>query len=115
MRVLVVGEDALCCAFGERLVHTILPDWTLARESINTGGITKLKPNLYRYVEQAHHVQPVVCVADTDGRCPVDLVLARCLSNRTTAFLLLIGAPGQAARGGGKRWVLGFRFWILKK
>ncbi|MBK7767294.1 MAG: hypothetical protein IPI44_15045 [Sulfuritalea sp.] len=55
-------------------MHTILPDWTLARESINTGGITKLKPNLYRYVEQARHVQPVVCVADTDGRCPVDLV-----------------------------------------
>lgn len=73
-QVLVVGEDALCCAFGERLVHTMLPDWTLARTSINAGGITKLTPNLPRYVEQARYVQPVVCVADTDGRCPVDLL-----------------------------------------
>ena len=70
----MVGEDALCCAFGERIVHTMLPDWTLARTSINAGGITKLTPNLPRYVEQARHVQPVVCVADTDGRCPVDLL-----------------------------------------
>ncbi len=80
-RVLVVGEDALCCAFGEKLVHTILPDWALAHPSINAGGITKLAPNLPRYVEQARYVQPVVCVADTDGRCPVDL-LARWLPGR---------------------------------
>lgn len=70
----MVGEDALCCALGEQIVRTTLPDWHLARASINTGGITKLVPDLPRYIEQARHVQPVVCIADTDGRCPVDLL-----------------------------------------
>jgi hypothetical protein len=78
---LVVGEDALCCALGERLASAVLPGWTLARESINARGITKLAPSLPRYLEQARHVQPVICIADTDGRCPAEL-LDQWLGNR---------------------------------
>lgn len=83
-QVLVVGEDVLCCALGERLAHAILPNWRLARDSINTRGITRLAPSLSRYLEQARHVQPVICIADTDGRCPVDL-LAQWLGSRKDA------------------------------
>lgn len=71
---MVVGEDALSCALGERLVAQVLPTWTLAKASINTKGISKLVPDLPRYMQQAAHIQPVLCIADTDGRCPVDLV-----------------------------------------
>lgn len=73
-RILVIGEDALSCALGERLVATGLPEWSLARASINTRGVTDLKKNLPRYLEQARHVQPVLCVADTDGHCAVELI-----------------------------------------
>lgn len=71
-RILVVGEDALCCALGARLVAACLPQWTLAREPINTRGVTKLVPEIPRYAQQAKHVQPVLCIADTDGQCAVD-------------------------------------------
>lgn len=80
----MVGEDALCCALGERLAQAVLPGWTLARESINAGGITRLASSLARYMEQARHVQPVLCIADTDGRCPVEL-LDRWLQDRAEA------------------------------
>lgn len=73
-RVLVVGEDALCCAIGERLVAATLPGWSLARESVNTRGITRLVPRLPDFIRQARHVQPVICIADTDRRCPVELI-----------------------------------------
>lgn len=73
-QILVVGEDALSCALGERLVAEILPKWSLAKPSINTRGITKLIASLQRYGQQATYVQPVLCIADTDGKCPVDLV-----------------------------------------
>lgn len=69
-----MGEDALCCALGERLVSAALPNWDLAGPSINTRGVTKLVPALHRYAEQAKYVQPVLCIADTDGRCAVDLI-----------------------------------------
>lgn len=72
-RILVVGEDGLCCALGERLVGEALPNWSLSKEPINTGGITKLIPSLGRYAQQAQYVQPVLCVADTDGECAVKL------------------------------------------
>lgn len=84
-RILVVGEDALCCALGERLVAACLPDWKLARASIDTGGVTNLKADLSRYSQQAQHVQPVLCVADTDGQCAAKLRkkwLTRTASNR---------------------------------
>jgi hypothetical protein len=74
MRSLVlVGEDELCCALGERLIEQALPGWTLATAPINKRGVSKLKSDLPRYLEQALHVQPVLCVADTDGACPVTL------------------------------------------
>lgn len=68
-RILVVGEDALCCALGEQLVSAALPGWTLAGRPIDTKGVTKLIPALPRYAEQAEFVQPVLCIADTDGQC----------------------------------------------
>ena len=73
-RVLLVGEDTLSCALGERLIATCLPSWQLARPPINTGGVTKLVKALPRYQEQAIHVQPVLCIADTDGHCALELV-----------------------------------------
>lgn len=72
-RILVVGEDALCCALGERLVACCAPHWQLAGPSIDTRGVTKLVPALARYGQQAQHVQPVLCIADTDGQCAVAL------------------------------------------
>jgi hypothetical protein len=72
-RILVIGEDALCCALAERLVAVCLPGWGLARSSIDTKGVTKLVPALRRYVEQARYVQPVLCIADTDGQCAATL------------------------------------------
>ena len=72
--LLVVGEDAPCCAFGERLVRQFLPTWRTPLPSIDTGGVTKLKSALPRYCEQARFVQPVLCIADTDGLCPVSIL-----------------------------------------
>jgi len=71
--ILVVGEDALCCALGQRLVQACLPRWQLALPPIDTKGVTKLRAALPRYIELAQHVQPVLCIADTDGQCPVQL------------------------------------------
>ena len=68
-RILVVGEDALCCALGEKMVAAALPGWSLAGPAIDTKGVTKLIPALPRYSEQAKFVQPVLCIADTDGQC----------------------------------------------
>jgi hypothetical protein len=71
--LVLVGEDELCCALGERLIEQALPGWTLATAPINKRGVSKLKGDLSRYLQQALHVQPVLCVADTDGVCPVTL------------------------------------------
>jgi len=94
-RLLVVGEDALCCALGERLFAACLPGWQLAQTSINTQGITKLVPALERYAKQAKHVQPVLCIADTDGTCAADL-LAKWLPSSTHAHFLLRLAVTEA-------------------
>lgn len=73
-QVLIVGEDVLSCALGERLVDSVMPGWSLATPTINTKGVTKLIAGIPRYIKQARYVQPVVCVADTDGRCVKDLL-----------------------------------------
>lgn len=65
--VYVVGEDALCCALGERLVVT-LGTHELAQDPINTGGRTRLFEALPRYAKLARR-HPVLCIADTDGGC----------------------------------------------
>lgn len=88
-RILVVGEDALCCALGERLVAAAMPRWSLARKSIDTGGITKLRAAVPRYTQQAQFVQPVLCIADTDGRCAVDLLRELCPAPASTLLLRL--------------------------
>lgn len=102
-RILVIGEDALCCALGERLVACCLPDWRLAGPTIDTRGVTKLLPALPRYAQQAERVQPVLCIADTDGRCPVDL-LAQWRPVRTERCLLLRFAVTEA-----ESWVIADR------
>ena len=99
-QILVVGEDELCCALGERLVGACLPGWVFASESINTRGVTKLKAALPRYLNYAEHVRPVLCVADTDGRCPVEW-LEEALPDRGDAPLLLRLAVTEA-----ESWVL---------
>lgn len=75
-RILVVGEDALCCVLGERLVRGCLPGWQLAGPSIDTGGVGRLRTSLPRYTNVAQHLHPVLCIADTDGRCAVELLQA---------------------------------------
>jgi hypothetical protein len=87
-QLLVVGEDALCCALGERLFAACLPGWRLAQTSINTQGITKLVPALARYANQAKHVQPVLCIADTDGQCAVKLLDSWLPTSAHAHFLL---------------------------
>lgn len=72
--LLIVGEDAPCCAFGERLARKFLPTWHTPLPAIDTGGVTKLRAALPRYCEQAKFVQHVLCIADTDGQCPVSLL-----------------------------------------
>jgi hypothetical protein len=72
--LVLVGEDELCCALGERLIEQTLPGWTLAVKPIPTRGVTRLKSSLHRYVQQAMHMWPVLCIADTDGACPVSLI-----------------------------------------
>jgi hypothetical protein len=74
--VLVVGEDALCCVLGERLVSYCLPGWRLAAPPIDTKGVTHLRKQLPRYAVFARSVYPVLCVADTDGGCALELVHA---------------------------------------
>lgn len=73
-QILIVGEDPLTCALGERLVAELLPDWCMPLSPINTKGITKLIPELPRFIQQAKHFQPVLCIADTDGKCAKELL-----------------------------------------
>ncbi|WP_156524562.1 hypothetical protein [Achromobacter ruhlandii] len=56
------------------MISALMPQWTLAGPPIDAKGITKLTPSLGRYAQQAQYVQPVFCIADTDGKCPVDLI-----------------------------------------
>lgn len=80
-QLVLVGEDSLCCALGARLMAHALPDWTLALEPLDTQGVTKLIRQLDRYVKVAKHGPAVLCVADTDGKCPVEW-LAKWLPKR---------------------------------
>lgn len=73
-QLLVVGEDALCGALGAKLVQECMRGWTLTQPPIDCKGVSKLVIALPRYCEQAAHVRPVVCVADSDDDCPVALL-----------------------------------------
>lgn len=70
-RMFVIGEDSLCCALGERLIIEIM-GWQLAQPAVNTRGVSKLVSALPRYVNLAR-LHPVLCVADTDGKCAKQL------------------------------------------
>lgn len=70
------------------MVQQALPGWSLARPPVNTGGITKFLRALGRYAQQAQHVQPVLCVADTDRRCAFHLRNQWMPVNSTPDFLL---------------------------
>lgn len=73
-QILVVGEDALTCAIGEKLVKELLPAWQMPQPSIDKKGVTKLIPELHRYIRQAKEFRPVLCIADTDGQCIKELL-----------------------------------------
>lgn len=87
-RIVLIGEDGLCVALGSRLIDAYLPGWQLAQEPIDTKGVTKLTRELPRYAEQARHVQPVLCVADTDGQCVVQWLRAWLPSHANERLLL---------------------------
>lgn len=70
--IFVIGEDALSCALGTRLVDQVL-GWKLAQPAIDTKGITKLISSLERYANLSR-LHPVLCVADTDGKCVSELL-----------------------------------------
>lgn len=72
-QILVVGEDPLTCALGEQLVTELLPSWIMPLAAINKKGVTKLIPEFPRFIEQAKF-QPVLCIADTDGKCVKELL-----------------------------------------
>lgn len=73
-RILVVGEDALCCALGERLVDSCLPGWIMVAPSVNKAGVTKLVPDLPRYAQFSQNAHSaVLCIADTDRGCAKQL------------------------------------------
>lgn len=87
--IVVIGEDALCCALGEKLVAELLPGWRLALASINTQGVTRLKASLPRYLEFARTLHPVLCIADTDrAPCVAELLQAWLPHGPQPRFLL---------------------------
>ena len=87
-QIVVVGEDDLCCALGERLVSQTLPTWRLAVEPISTEGVSRLISDIPRYVRQARHLHPVLCVADTDKGCAVELRNKWLAAERHDKFVL---------------------------
>lgn len=64
-RALVIGEDALCCALGEKLIRSCVPHLNLDT-SISKNGRTKLFPELRRYSGAATPECLVLCIGDTD-------------------------------------------------
>lgn len=71
-QMFVVGEDGLSCTLGIRLVGGVL-GWSLAQPAVDTKGVTKLVAALPRYAQLAR-LAPVLCIADTDGKCAVNLI-----------------------------------------
>lgn len=102
-QIVLVGEDRLCCALGTRLLAHALPGWALATEPIDTGGVTKLRASLSRYVKVARHGPAVLCIADTDQACAVECV-RDWLPNRTPPTFMLRLAVREA-----ESWILADR------
>lgn len=101
--MLVVGEDDLSCALGQQLLAQVLPEWTLSRAPINTGGVTKLIPKLRSYLEQSIHIQPVLCIADTDQVCPIQWLKDWLPVGAPDTFFLRLAVPESES------WVLADR------
>jgi hypothetical protein len=99
--ITLVGEDALCCALGERLIFAGLPGWRV--DMFNTKGVTKLASAMPRYLNLAKHVMPVLCVADTDGKCVLAL-RKKWLAKSSADRLLLRFAVTEA-----ESWVMADR------
>jgi hypothetical protein len=99
----LAGEDALCCELGWRLVQARLPHWTLVVPPFNTGGISKLWPRLPDYAQQARNVRPVLCVADTDGQCPIKLLTSKRPVGAPASLLIRLAVPEADA------WVMADR------
>lgn len=70
--VYVIGEDAISCSLASRIVTEVL-GLQLAQPAVDTKGVTKLRKNLSRYVRLAN-LHPVLCIADTDGKCALDML-----------------------------------------
>jgi len=102
-RILVVGEDDLSCALGQKILSVALPNWSLAGPLINTRGVTKLSRSIPRYVKQARFVQPVLCIADTDQDCPVKLLSTWMPMRAEKNFFLRLAVPESES------WVLADR------
>lgn len=90
-RILVIGEDVLCCALGTRLVEEVL-GWELAQEPINSNGITKLVSALPRYVGIAK-IHPVLCIADADRQCVIVLLQKWLPGRRPEKFIFRLAVP----------------------
>lgn len=103
MNMLVVGEDGLCCALGERLLVEVLPGGQPLTPSIDTKGRTKLLARIDGYARQARYVQPVLCIADTDGECVRELLQKWRPHHAPPAFLFRL-AVAEA-----ESWVLADR------
>lgn len=82
----VIGEDALSCALGVKLV-TDVAKRIPALPVINTHGVTKLQSALKRYFGLVN-ISPVLCVADTDGKCVVDIIQRWIPHGTPSGFLL---------------------------
>lgn len=82
----VIGEDAISCALGASMVRGVL-GWTIPQPPVNTQGVTKLKKALPRYVGLAS-ICPVLCIADTDGKCAAELVSGWLPAHTPGRFLL---------------------------
>lgn len=88
-RIVVIGEDSLCCAIGEKLVNDFLPGWQFANSSINTKGVSKLEANLPRYLNLSRSGVFVLCLADTDrAPCAPELIRKWLPKGGYDAFLL---------------------------
>lgn len=93
--LLVVGEDGLSCSLGAKLVQDLLPNWSLVNPPINKRGITKLIPDLPRFCKLAQSGRPVLCIADVDRGCAVQL-LAKWFPHGQPSLMLLRLAVTEA-------------------
>lgn len=87
----VIGEDSLCCALATKLVESVL-GWSLAQPAVDTKGVTNLQKNLSRYTQIAR-LHPVLCLADTDGQCALQLREQWLPANAPNHFHLRLAVP----------------------